>query len=165
MLPPPRRPGGPPIEIGGIGPKRTLPLVARYADNWNAGNLSPDQLAERSAMLDDLIVAAGRRPEDVIRTFNIPVVCWRTPAELEARIGAVRRVSNEVRDMSTEQLVEWLRGWPAILGTAEEVIEQIRAYEAVGVTEIEAKWPAADDIEGLEILATEVLPQVTSSSA
>ena len=28
----PGRPGGPPILIGGTGPKRTLPLVARYGD-------------------------------------------------------------------------------------------------------------------------------------
>jgi len=161
VLPLPRRPGGPPIVIGGSGPKRTLPLVARYADNWNAGNLSPDQLAERSALLDDLIVAAGRRPEDVTRTYNIPVLCWRTPAELEARLGRGRRLSKELRDLSADQLVEWLRGWPAIVGTPEEVIEQIRAYEAVGVTEIEAKWIGADDIEGLELLAREVLPHVT----
>jgi len=58
----------------------------------------------------------------------------------------------------------WLRGWPAIMGTPEEVVEQIRAYEAVGVTDIEVKWIGADDIEGQEILATEVLPQVTSSA-
>src|SRR5206468_2644018 len=36
LLPRPARPGGPPILIGGNGPKRTLPLVARYADIWNA---------------------------------------------------------------------------------------------------------------------------------
>jgi len=32
LLPRPGRPGGPPILIGGSGPKRTLPLVARYGD-------------------------------------------------------------------------------------------------------------------------------------
>src|SRR5665811_376716 len=77
VLPAPRRPSGPPIVIGGIGPKRTMPLVARFADDWNIGNLSPDQFAERAAMLDEMIVAAGRRPEDVSRTLNTPVVAPR----------------------------------------------------------------------------------------
>ncbi|MEZ4517315.1 MAG: TIGR03560 family F420-dependent LLM class oxidoreductase [Chloroflexota bacterium] len=35
LLPRPQRPGGPPILIGGNGPKRTLPLVVRYAQEWN----------------------------------------------------------------------------------------------------------------------------------
>jgi F420-dependent oxidoreductase-like protein len=35
LLPPPSRPGGPPILIGGNGVKHTLPLAARYAREWN----------------------------------------------------------------------------------------------------------------------------------
>src|SRR5215213_5882016 len=34
LLPRPKRTGGPPIVIGGNGPKRTLPLVAQFADEW-----------------------------------------------------------------------------------------------------------------------------------
>ena len=162
VLPPPRRPGGPSIVIGGSGPKRTLPLVARYADNWNAGNLAPEAFAVRSAVLDEMIVAAGRRPEDVRRSFNTPIICWRTPQELTDRLRTVRRFVSGWRSWSDEQLVEEFRGWPAIVGTPEEVVEQIKAYEAVGVSEIEAKWVDPNDIEGLEMLAREVLPHVAA---
>jgi alkanesulfonate monooxygenase SsuD/methylene tetrahydromethanopterin reductase-like flavin-dependent oxidoreductase (luciferase family) len=61
LLPRPQRAGGPPIMVGGSGPKRTLPLVARYADIWNA-RLPPNVFRERSAQLDELIRGAGRRP-------------------------------------------------------------------------------------------------------
>src|SRR4051794_36227332 len=34
LLPRPARPGGPRILVGGNGPKKTLPLVARFASEW-----------------------------------------------------------------------------------------------------------------------------------
>ena len=51
LLPRPQRPGGPPILIGGNGPKLTLPLVAEYADIWNAVFASPQTFAERNGSL------------------------------------------------------------------------------------------------------------------
>src|SRR5215210_4988796 len=41
--------GGLPIVIGGNGPNRTLPLVARYADEWNAVFVPAKRFAELSA--------------------------------------------------------------------------------------------------------------------
>ncbi len=160
VLPPPRRPGGPPIAIGGSGPKRTLPLVARYADDWNTRSFPPDQLAERMAMLDGMIVAAGRDPQDVKRTLNTPVACWRTPAELTTRLHKVRRFGSFWRDVPDEEVLEAFRRNSWLMGTPEEVVEQIRAYEAVGITEVELKWADPDDIAGLKTIAKEVLPHV-----
>src|SRR5437870_5746624 len=50
LLPRPQWPGGPPILIGGNGPKRTLPLAARYASIWNANFLAPEAFRERSVI-------------------------------------------------------------------------------------------------------------------
>src|SRR5579859_2855989 len=55
LLPRPQRFGGPPILIGGNGLHRTLPLVARYADIWNAQLLNPEEFQERSSYLDVLL--------------------------------------------------------------------------------------------------------------
>jgi alkanesulfonate monooxygenase SsuD/methylene tetrahydromethanopterin reductase-like flavin-dependent oxidoreductase (luciferase family) len=41
LLPRPRRPGGPPILIGGGGRGRTLTLAAQYADIWNGLSITP----------------------------------------------------------------------------------------------------------------------------
>jgi F420-dependent oxidoreductase-like protein len=52
LLPRPRRRGdvsGPPLLIGGNGPRRTLPLAARFADEWNAVYATPALFAELSA--------------------------------------------------------------------------------------------------------------------
>src|SRR5258708_22362543 len=67
LLPRPQRPGGPDIQIGGNGPKRTLPLVARYANHWNGTFISVDAFRELSAILDQLLLVAGRCPADFRR--------------------------------------------------------------------------------------------------
>ena len=60
----------PPIWIGGTGPKRTLPLVARYADVWH-GFGSPNSLREASERVDQLAVEAGRDPSDIKRAASL----------------------------------------------------------------------------------------------
>ena len=67
------------------------------------------------------------------------------------------------RGLSTDEILARLARFPALVGSPEEVIRQIRDFEAAGVTEISLQWFAPDDIEGLEILAAEVLPQVASA--
>jgi alkanesulfonate monooxygenase SsuD/methylene tetrahydromethanopterin reductase-like flavin-dependent oxidoreductase (luciferase family) len=160
-LPGPRGPEAPPIMIGGTGPKRTLPLVARFADIWNAQAIGPAELLERSAMLDEMLQKSGRRPEDVRRTLNIPVVCGRTEAEQEARMRGVRHLSLW-QGLPFEDLLQVVRDWPGLVGTPEEIVTQIHAFEAAGISELSLQWAAADDIEGLEILAAEVLPHMTN---
>ena len=62
ILPRAARPDGPRIMVGGSGPRRTLPLAARYADVWNAGPRPAEAFAESSTRLDELLVARGRAP-------------------------------------------------------------------------------------------------------
>jgi alkanesulfonate monooxygenase SsuD/methylene tetrahydromethanopterin reductase-like flavin-dependent oxidoreductase (luciferase family) len=151
VLPGPRRPGGPQVLVGASGPRRGLPLVARYADVWNAQQLTPDELRERSTALDRLLREAGRQPGDVRRTFNAPVVCGRTPAELEARVGGFRRYAGWA-DLPLDRLLASLREWfVPITGSPEEVVAQIRAYEAAGIAEVSLQWFGVDDLEGLEV--------------
>jgi F420-dependent oxidoreductase-like protein len=70
LLPRPERAGGPPILVGGNGPRRSLPLAARYANVWN-GIGALDGLRERNETLDRLLEAHGRAPSDVKRTVMI----------------------------------------------------------------------------------------------
>ena len=164
-LPGPRRQGGPPLMVGGSGPRRTLPLVARFADVWNAQGLAPEHLRDRSAVLDGLVEAAGRRPDDVRRTYTGPLVCGRTEAELEDRVRGLRRLT-EYAEMPLDRLLAELREeWAGIVGTPEEVVAQIRAYEAEGITEVSAQWFGVDDVEGLAVLAAEVLPRLATKAA
>ena len=60
----------PPIWIGGSGPRRTLPLVAKYADVWHSFG-SPNSLGEASRRLDELAEDAGRDPADILRAGSL----------------------------------------------------------------------------------------------
>jgi F420-dependent oxidoreductase-like protein len=62
-----RRPR-PPILIGGSGERKTLRLVARYADACNLFLHSPDEAAHKLRVLDDHCAAEGRDPKEVTRT-------------------------------------------------------------------------------------------------
>jgi F420-dependent oxidoreductase-like protein len=60
----------PPIWIGGSGPKRTLPIVARYADVWHTWG-TPKSLAEPNARIDELAAEAGRDPKSIQRAGSL----------------------------------------------------------------------------------------------
>jgi alkanesulfonate monooxygenase SsuD/methylene tetrahydromethanopterin reductase-like flavin-dependent oxidoreductase (luciferase family) len=60
----------PPFWIGGAGPKRTLPLVARYADVWHTWG-TPSSLRETNARLDELATEAGRDPSSIMRATSL----------------------------------------------------------------------------------------------
>ena len=60
----------PPIWIGGTGPRRTLPLVARFADVWHAWG-TPNSLREANDRLDELATQAGRAPSSITRASSL----------------------------------------------------------------------------------------------
>jgi F420-dependent oxidoreductase-like protein len=164
LLPRPARPGGPPILIGGNGMTRMLPLAARYAACWNAAFIAPEAFLERSARLDELLRAEGRRPEDVQRSLMLTLIFARTRDELEQRLAA-RRQRPELVGKSLDEVVAALHAaGSAIVGTPETVLQRIRDYEAAGVQELMLQWLDLDDLDGLRVLADTVLPQVSQGS-
>jgi F420-dependent oxidoreductase-like protein len=60
----------PPIWIGGAGPRRTLPLVARYADVWHSWG-TPNSLRDTNARIDELATEAGRDPASIMRAGSV----------------------------------------------------------------------------------------------
>ena len=153
VLPRPERAGGPPILIGGTGPKRTLPLVARYADIWNALMVTPDEFRALSAQLDDLLRAEGRPPDAVRRTLMINLTFAADRERLANRL-AVADTSG-----SLETAVANMRATQKnIVGTPEMAREQIAAYADAGAQELMLQWLDLDDIEGLRAFAQTVLP-------
>jgi alkanesulfonate monooxygenase SsuD/methylene tetrahydromethanopterin reductase-like flavin-dependent oxidoreductase (luciferase family) len=138
LLPRPKR--HTPILVGGNGPKRTLPLVARYADIWNCQ-------------------VASRQKSDVKRTVMIPVICWTDNASLDNIMNAYRQVFPGFAPLPTEEIIGILKNYfAAVTGTPDSVIEQMQVYEKAGAEEMMIQWIIIDHIAGLEIIAKNVLP-------
>ena len=145
LLPRPARPGGPPVLIGGNGPRRTLPLVARYADEWNALFLPPERFAALNARLDALLRAAGREPAAVRRSLMTGLVFGRDEGELQ-------------RKLEGRPPAEDLRARGLVVGTPAQVRDQIAALGQAGVQRVMLQWLDLDDLDGLAALAQAVLP-------
>lgn len=158
LLPRPQRSGGPRILIGGSGPKRTLPLVAHYADIWNGTFISASEYKQRQATLDGLLRAAGRKPEDVKRTVMCGSVFARDEAELE-RLLAARRQRPELAGKSLDEVGAALAERGVIVGTPDTFIERLQAFADAGAEEIMVQWLDLDDMERLRAFAESVVAQ------
>ena len=148
LLPRPLRPGGPPILIGGNGPKRTLPLVAQYATEWNAVFTTPAVIRQRNQALDALLQERGRAPADVRR--SLMTGCWfgKDDAAVNARLQEQGRSFAQMREIGI------------IVGTGNQIVDQLGELAEVGVQRVMLQWLDLDDVDGLEAMAHAVLPQV-----
>ena len=139
LVPNPIKQGRIPIVIGGNGPRRTLPLAARYADEWNGVYLSRGDFVERNQLLDALAREAGRDPGEIRRTIMTRVIFGRDEEQLAARLEG--------------EHVDDLRPRGRVVGIAAEIPGQLRAWEAAGAEGIMLQWVAdLDDIAGIEAL-------------
>ena len=55
----------PPICIGGMGEKRTIPLAAKYAQHWNYEGTDPKVLEQKARVLRNCCEAIGRDPSEI----------------------------------------------------------------------------------------------------
>jgi alkanesulfonate monooxygenase SsuD/methylene tetrahydromethanopterin reductase-like flavin-dependent oxidoreductase (luciferase family) len=148
LLPRPARQEGPPILVGGNGEKRTLPLVARYADEWNAVYVSTERFRELAGKLDELTIAEGRQPDCVRRSLMTGCVFGLNQADLAKKVEARTQAKLTAAELRRRGL---------LVGTAAELIEQIGKLAEAGVQRVMLQWLDLDDMAGLETLARDVL--------
>jgi F420-dependent oxidoreductase-like protein len=97
----------PPIWIGGSGPKRTMPIAARWADMWHTF-ADPGSFPEASARLDRLAEDAGRDPSQIGRAASL---------SLSGSLDEVRGAVDAWQRAGVDYLV---CGWP---GEGRERVE------------------------------------------
>src|SRR5690606_11234620 len=103
LLPRPQRKT--PIMIGGKGPKRTIPLVAKYADEWNGVFISLEDYRDRTQLLNDLLRENGRDPKSVKRSVMTQIIFGKDDAALDARLAARGHDRSKVDDLIARGLI------------------------------------------------------------
>ena len=151
LLPRPQRPGGPPILIGGNGRKRTLTMTARYAQEWNALMTTPQEFSSLNQHLDGLLVEQSRDPGEVKRSMMVGCIFGSDDTQVEQRVAERTKGERSADD---------LRQRGVIVGTPSEIAAQLIQLEQAGVQRVMLQWIDLDDIEGLEIIAGQVLPEL-----
>ena len=111
------KPVGPlPILIGGGGEKKTLRMVATYADEWNIW-ADPEIMAAKSAILDQRCAEVDRDPAEIERSAAaLLFLC-----DDEAR-------ATELRERGIER--------PSLIGTADQLKDQLAEFVELGVDEV-----------------------------
>ncbi|MEM7326998.1 MAG: LLM class flavin-dependent oxidoreductase [Actinomycetota bacterium] len=153
-LPPPVY-GSLPLWIGGRGPKRTIPMTARYADGWNAAYVSAEEFGRLNTILDGSCEAIDRDPTDIERSVNLVFT-----------LGADRASADRVLAELPEQwgpMTEMIRPG-ALTGTPEQAVEQVMAYREAGADLINVALRAPFDTEALRAYQEIVMPAVRAAS-
>jgi F420-dependent oxidoreductase-like protein len=130
-LPRPVQPGGPPIMVGGGGEKRTLRLVAKYADMCNVFG-DPDMIKHKAAVLREHCEAVGRDPTEI--TFTRLGSMYLTSSDQEAE-----SIRSTITKAAGEQVAR-----AALIGNEEALAERIGALADAGVQYFIFNMPFGD---------------------
>jgi F420-dependent oxidoreductase-like protein len=144
-LPKPAQQPGPPVIVGGSGPKRTPALAARYATEFNIGFCPASVFADARDRVRAACGASGRDPDSLVYSVALPTVCGTTDADVERR--AARRGADP----------EGIRRG-GVAGSPAEVVEQLQAYADAGATRAYLQVMDFADLDHIELLGAEVLP-------
>ena len=138
-----------PILIGGGGEKKTLRIVARYADACNVGG-GFDNVKRKDEILRRHCEEVGRDESEIERTAGMGMCVIRDDAAEAQRVATSIFEHNGNADPWTNQLV----------GTPEQVAERIRPYLGIGFRHLIIGFPAPYDTESMERLVREVKPEL-----
>jgi len=142
----------PPIVVGGKGKHWILPIVARYADEWNAPvTVSPEELKEDLGIIRAECARIGRDP--CVRNVSIflPLVTISSVplAETATRLAA-RAVAGEA-------------GRNVLTGSADSINEQIQTYLAAGATRVIITTRPGINRDLMKEFAQEIIPAFRKS--
>jgi F420-dependent oxidoreductase-like protein len=146
-LPKPSQRPRPPVILGGGGPRWTPRLAAQYADEFNSAFRDPAETEAAFGRVRDACTAAGRDPASMRLSAAQTVVCGKDDAEVARRASAIGWSAEDLRTQG-------------ITGTPAHVVDTIGRFGRAGADTIYLQVLDLSDLDHLELLAADVLPQV-----
>jgi F420-dependent oxidoreductase-like protein len=143
-LPKPVQPGGPPIIVGGFGPKRTPRLAAAYAAEFNVPFAPPSMFRQMRNTVRSACEAQDRDPDDLVYSIAQVVCAGKDDEEVALRAGAIGRSAADLREN-------------AIAGTPSEILDRIADYAEAGADRVYLQVLDFTDLDHVSLLGEQVL--------
>ncbi len=149
----------PPIIVGGKGGPAIARLAARWADEFNRVGGTPEDVREAFERVRAAVGAADRDQASFTTSFMTWVFVGRTEDEWRARADRARSL-----DPTAGPLDAYLEdvSRDCIVGTVDRAIDRMNAYADAGVQRFVLNHELFDDLEHIELIATEILPHVVA---
>jgi len=155
FLPPPVQRPHPPIVVGGQGEKWIMPLVARYADEWNVPvGVPPDGVKRRLETIRAECARIGRSP--CVREVSVFLPL--------ANITNVP-LAGPVTRLGARLLVDERAAVSVLAGSAKEIEAKIRSYVDAGATSVIITTRPSIDRALMKRFADEIVPAFRAPAA
>ena len=144
----------PPLILGGNAGPRSAMLAARYADEYNTAFPSLDDVRARRQQIIEACAASEREP--IPFSIMTALIAGRDISELRNRsLRLLERVG------SGSELDGFLAAPPPswIVGTVDQVVEQLDALREAGVSRVMCQQLLHDDLDAVALLG-ELGPRV-----
>ncbi|HYR13758.1 MAG TPA: LLM class flavin-dependent oxidoreductase [Mycobacterium sp.] len=141
----------PPIVVGGVGEKYTLPLVARYADVWNVPTYALGELEHKVSVLRSICDEIGRDPSSIVLSVEAVMAL----AGDDASLPAVRSLAEKRFGLPAFGLKEG-----GLIGTPPAVVDRLNELRELGFGQIVLFTHDRGSDETLDLLASQVISQL-----
>lgn len=150
-LPAPVQQPRPPLHVGGISEKHTLPLVARFADVWNVPTYGLADWEAKAEVLDQICEQIGRDPATIRWSHQAVLVLAADGASLAtARERAARRYAGP----------GWNVDVGGYVGTPESLVDHMGSMRERGISQFTFVPFDRGEGDALDLLAEDVVPHL-----
>jgi F420-dependent oxidoreductase-like protein len=132
-----------PIIVGGNGPARTPALAARFADEFNVPFRS---VADTQAQFGRVRAAAGTR--SLVYSAAVTTCVGKDDAEFARRAAAIGHSVEDLRENGAA-------------GSPAEVVDKLMRFREAGASRIYLQLLDMTDLDQVELIASEVKPQLS----
>ncbi|MCW2540697.1 MAG: fgd2 1 [Frankiales bacterium] len=150
-LPKPVQATRPAIIMGGQGKRRSAALAARFASEYNVAFKTVEDSQAVFSGIRAAVEAAGRAPESMTYSVEQTGCVGRTDADIQRRADAQLARAESLRKN-------------AFGGTPAEIVDKIGRYTEIGVTTFYLQLMDFDDLDQIELIASDILPQVGANA-
>lgn len=136
-----------PVIVGGLGPRRTPELAARFASEYNASFPKFDEIPGLIAGVRRACEEIERNPDELVYSTALVVAAGQTETEFARRAAAIGREPEELRKHG-------------LAGTSAEVVDRLGSLRDQGIGRVYLQVLDLSDLDHLDFIARQVVAQL-----